>query len=181
MYRPGAALRRRGASPLIQEISRMTRFALAALLAVAVAGPAFATAQKPDPVLTAQTKETFDKQAAGIRAQMAPGGRYQFIKPDEKHTVEERLSTIDGILTKHVSDGKINADEKIQIVNSQEEINAILSQRDSKRLVCEHKAPTGSHRVQNVCRTYGEIEEERRNTQDFIRTNQAVKSIERGS
>jgi len=41
---------------------------------------AIAADAKVDPVLTAQTKESFEKQATGIRAQMATGGRYQFIK-----------------------------------------------------------------------------------------------------
>jgi hypothetical protein len=162
----------------------MTRFVFLALfLAGGVIGSSVAMASetKVDHVLTAQTKESFEKQATGIRAQMATGGRYQFIKEDEKRTVEQRLSAIDGILTKHLADGKLGAEEKLQIVNAQEEVNAILTQRDSKRLVCEHKAPTGSHRVQSTCRTYGEIEEEHRNSQDFMRQTQAVKSIERGS
>jgi len=161
----------------------MTRFVFLALLVaggVMGSAQAMASENKPDPVLTAQTKDAFLKQATGIRAQMATGGRYQFIKEDEKRTVEQRLSSIDGILTKHLADGHLGAEEKLQIVNAQEEVNAILTQRDSKRLVCEHKAPTGSHRVQSTCRTYGEIEEEHRNTQDFMRQSQAVKSIERG-
>lgn len=148
-------------------------FAAIALLALAAPGLSLAK-EKADPVLTAQTKEAFDKQADGIRAQMAAGGRYQFVKANERATVERRLNEIGTLLGKHVDDGKLGTDEKLQIVNAQEEVNAILSQRDSKRLVCEQRAPTGSHRPQSTCRTYGEVEMERRDTQELMRRTNAV-------
>lgn len=160
----------------------MKRVLLATALMVGSLGiPALAlAADKAEPVLTAQTKVLFDKQADGIRAQIGQGGRYQFIKDDEKRTVEQRLNSIAAILDKHADGSRINDAEKLQIVNAQEEVNAILAQRDSKRLVCERRAPTGSHRPVNTCRTYGEIEQERRATQDLLRQTNAVKSIERG-
>lgn len=160
----------------------MKRVLLAAVLSVGLMGLAAqaAAAEQAEAVLTAQTKVSFDKQADGIRAQIGPGGRYQFIKDEEKHTVEQRLGAIAAILDKHADGSKVSADEKVQIVNAQEEVNAILAQRDSKRLVCERRAPTGSHRPVNTCRTYGEIEQERRATQDLMRQTNAVKSIERG-
>ena len=75
--------------------------------------------QGRDPVLTAQTKVLFDKQADGIRAQIGQGGRYQFIKDDEKRTVEQRLNSIAAILDKHADGSRINDAEKLQIVNAQ--------------------------------------------------------------
>jgi hypothetical protein len=120
-----------------------------------------AESQVVEKPLVAQTLEGFDKEAATIRAGMQPGGRYEFLKPDDKNRVEARLASMQKLLQKHAGQSDLNSTDKIALVNEQEEVNALLRHNDGNRLVCENRAPVGSHLPVKTCRTYGEIELER--------------------
>jgi hypothetical protein len=111
---------------------------------------------------------------------MAAGGRYQFVKDEEKQTVERNLTAIAGLFDRNVGH-QLNENEKVELVNAQEQINAILAQRDSQRVVCERRAPTGSHLQQSTCRTYGQIEQERADTQYMLRQAGASRESLKGN
>ena len=112
--------------------------------------------------LIAQTLAGFQKEAAGIRDAMQPGGRYEFVKTDDRRKIEARLGSMEALLQKRAGQSDLNTSDKIALVNAQEEVNAILKHNDSNRLVCESRAPIGSHLPIKTCRTYGEMELERR-------------------
>ena len=112
--------------------------------------------------LIAQTLDGFQKEAAGIREAMQPGGRYEFVKADDRKKIDARLGSMEALLQKHAGQNDLNTSDKIALVNAQEEVNAILKQSDSNRLVCESRAPIGSHLPVKTCRTFGEMELERR-------------------
>lgn len=111
--------------------------------------------------LVAQTLAGFDQEAKEIRINMQPGGRYEFLKADDKSKVEARLTSMQNLLQKHADQNDLNSSDKITLVNLQEEVNAVLKHSDSNRLVCESRAPIGSHLPIKTCRTYGEIELQR--------------------
>jgi hypothetical protein len=134
-------------------------FAVACLLFTAAAWADDQVIEKP---LIAQTLDGFHKEAAAIREAMQPGGRYEFIKADDRNKIDARLNSMDALLTKHVSQNDLSGNDKITLVNAQEEVNAILKHNDSNRLVCESHAPIGSHLPVKTCRTYGEMELQRR-------------------
>jgi hypothetical protein len=114
-----------------------------------------------DKPLVAQTLAGFDQEATEIRAGMHQGGRYEFLKADDKSRIEARLNSIQALLQKHASQNDLNSGDKITVANAQEEVNALLKHNDSNRLVCESRAPIGSHLPVKTCRTYGEIEMQR--------------------
>jgi hypothetical protein len=108
--------------------------------------------------LIAQSLDGFHKESGEIREQMKTGGRYEFLKNDERSKIEARLGTMEGILQRHADQNDLNGNDKIAMLNAQEEINSILKHNDSNRLICENRAPVGSNLPIKTCRTFGEIE-----------------------
>ncbi len=148
---------------------RLIALCLAALLPLAAA-----TAKKAETsqILKVETLEDFDAQAKSVREEMAEGGRYEFIKPDERERVERLLGQVRTVLEKTPSVDNLDKKQTVTVLNAQEEINGILARRDSNRMVCERTAPVGSHIPQTQCATYGEREKARRNTADYARQQQ---------
>ena len=141
----------------------MSKFlsALASLLLVSAATTALAddVIEKP---LVAQSLDGFHKEAAGIREGMKPGGRYEFVKDADRSRIDARLNTMEAVLQKNADKNDLGTADKIALANAQEEVNGILKHNDSNRLVCESRAPIGSHLPVKTCRTFGEIEQGRR-------------------
>lgn len=126
-------------------------------------------AEKLDPALQAVTKEKFDDQAAAIRQQMKPGGRWEFVDSEERSRVNSRLDEIASLLASSASADELSRDDKGKLLEAQEDVNAILTKKDGRRLICQQVAPTGSNRKQKQCSTYAERERQRRDSRDFLR------------
>lgn len=144
---------------------------VAGLLAALYVGGAVA-ADKMDVVTKGDTKDNFEAVAAAVRKQMGPGGYYQYVQNDERQTVETRLDDMQALFNRRNTVDQMTADEKVQLANDQEAINAILAKRDSRRVICQRVQPTGSHLTKSVCRTYGEIERERRDSVQYMQDRQ---------
>ncbi|MBL8297016.1 MAG: hypothetical protein JNN30_01605 [Rhodanobacteraceae bacterium] len=126
-------------------------------------------AEKLDPALQAVNKEKFDDQAAAIRQQMKPGGRWEFVDAGERSRVNTRLDEIASLLATAASVDDLSRESKAQLVEAQEDVNAILTKKDGRRLICQQVAPTGSNRTQKQCATFAERERQRRDARDFLR------------
>jgi hypothetical protein len=141
---------------------------LCGIACLLLSAAAYADDQVLEKPLVAQTLAGFEQEATEIRAGMHQGGRYEFLKADDKSRVEARLNSMQALLQKHATQNDLNSNDKITLANEQEEVNAILKHNDSNRLVCESRAPIGSHLPVKTCRTYGEIEQQR---QDAMKTH----------
>ena len=130
------------------------------------AGSAFAS--KDEVVVKAQDKEDFVAQTAAVHKLMEPGGRYEFITSEERATIDARFSEMQGLFDKYDTTDKMDTNTKVKLLNDQEAINSILAKRDNNRVICERSAPTGSLLPKSSCRTYGEIERSRRDSQKFM-------------
>lgn len=117
-----------------------------------------AVIEKP---ITADTPEKFADTAARVHRDMAAGGRYEFIKPDDKIKVESDLGSIDVMLRKSGSVTAMSDNERLQLFNTQEHLNGILTHSDANRVVCERRAALGSNLPTTTCRTVGDIERSR--------------------
>lgn len=111
--------------------------------------------------LIAQTLDGFHKEADAIRFEMKAGGRYEFIRNDERAKIDARLGTMESILQKHADKNDLSGNDKMAMLNAQEEINSILKHNDANRLICESRPPLGSNLPVKTCRTYGEVERQR--------------------
>jgi hypothetical protein len=111
--------------------------------------------------LIAQTLDAFNQEAARIREQMQPGGIYGLMKSTDKARVETRLGDMQKLLQDRATDNGMGQNDKIALVNAQEEVNGVLRHNDINRLVCERRAPVGTNIPVTTCRTFGEIEQAR--------------------
>lgn len=118
--------------------------------------------------VVADTPDKFAATATQIRAEMSPGGRYEFIRPDDKGKAEVDLNSIASMLQKAVSVAAMKEEEKVQLYNTQEHLNGILTHSDSNRLVCERRAPVGTNIPLTTCKTVAEIEKARRDSQKYM-------------
>lgn len=125
-------------------------------------------AAKTEVVVKAENKDDFAAVVAAVRQQMAPGGRYEFVDGSERKTVDTSLGNMQSLFDKYGTVAQMTVEAKTQLFNNQETVNAILNHRDDKRQVCESERPLGSLFPRSVCRTYGDIERERRSSQHFM-------------
>jgi len=114
--------------------------------------------------LVSRTLEQFNEESGRIREQMQPGGLYDHIRSGDKARVEAGLDRMQRLLQAHTGQGELPRADSVALANAQEEVNGILRHNDNNRLVCESRAPVGSHIPVTSCRTYGEVEETRRAT-----------------
>jgi hypothetical protein len=151
-------------------MNRCTIFCLT-LIATTLLHPVAARAdtavvQKP---LVGQTLDSFNQESAKIRQQMQANGVYAHIAAADRARVETRLGDMEKLLQAHSAENDLTPADKVALANEQEEVNGILRHNDNNRLICESRAPVGSHVPVTKCRTYGEIADERKETQDFLR------------
>ena len=157
----------------------MIKFSCIAACLLLASASAYADAVIDKPLI-AQTLDGFHKESGAILDAMKPGGRYEFLKSDDRSRIEARLSTMEGVLQKHAGQNDLSNNDKITLVNAQEEVNSILKHNDANRLICENRAPLGSNLPVKTCRTYGEIEAQHHDAARMmkeadVRTNGAAK------
>lgn len=140
---------------------------LVGLMAAALLQAGAGYAYKTEVLVKADNQGDFVTLVAAVRQQMQPGGRYEFVDTHERETVETNLAAMQSLLDKYGTVAQMDMNTKIQLFNDQEIVNAILTRRDDKRLVCESVAPIGSHIPRTSCRTYREMELERRDVQNL--------------
>lgn len=146
----------------------MRRVLLGCWFFVGLFACAAAAADKTERVLTAETKTAFDDQSAAIRVQLASGGRYEFATPSDRQIIERRFDEIAAVFGRYDVGAALSNDDKVALLVAQEDINAILTRRDGRRLICEQVTISGSHRKQKQCATYAERETERRDSQRYM-------------
>ncbi|MEO5560709.1 MAG: hypothetical protein ABIO49_12420 [Dokdonella sp.] len=133
-------------------------------LIVAIAAVSVSAKNNYHEVINAETPDAFEQKAAMVHTEMEAGGRYEFVKPDERKTLDVKFTEMEELLKQNGSVQNMKQNQKVQLFNAQEVINAILTKRDSDRVICENFVPIGSHIPKTKCHTYGQAEEARRET-----------------
>ncbi|HJT98047.1 MAG TPA: hypothetical protein VJ696_06995 [Rhodanobacteraceae bacterium] len=143
------------------------RIALALLVTAALTFGAAAIA-KDAPPFKVETKQEFDDAAIGIKKEMEAGGRYSYVKSDERRKVEEAIDEMGRLFDAQPTVEEMNHETQIKMFNRQELVNSILLSRDRDRLICEQTTSTGSHLKTTSCQTYGDIEDRRAQSRKSI-------------
>lgn len=125
-------------------------------------------ASKIEPAVKADTKADFAAVTTAVESAMVPGGRYEFVDATERKAVASHLGAMQALFDKYGSVEQMDGDARAQLYTDQEAVNAILTQRDDRRVICKSERPIGSLLPTRTCRTYGEIERSRRGTQEFM-------------
>ena len=107
----------------------------------------------------AETAEKFQATAESVRREMDAGGRYQYVKPDERKTVDRALAEMQALFAQSGSVEAMNQGDKVKLFNAQEVVNSILTRRDGDRVICKDKPKLGSHIPTTSCHNYAQEEE----------------------
>jgi hypothetical protein len=134
-------------------------------LVLTAATPASAKENYKEQNFNADSKEKFDTVAANVREGMKPGGRYEYVKPSERSTIDQKLSEMDALFKQSPTVADMSQQTKIELFNDQEVVNSILTQRDSERVICKKEAPIGSHIPITTCHTYGQEQDAHKNSE----------------
>lgn len=147
------------------------KFSLVVMAAGAFLLPLAVYATKTETVVKAQDKDDFAAVVAAVHKQMTPGGHWQYVDDVERQDIDGTFNDMQALFNKYGSVDKMDKDARVQLYADQEHINDILTRRDSRRLVCKSEAPIGSIIPKRTCRTYGAIEADRQNAQQFMQHN----------
>ncbi|MEO8809279.1 MAG: hypothetical protein ABI386_03435 [Rhodanobacter sp.] len=128
-------------------------------------------ASKTETVVKAQNKDDFAAVVSAVHKQMGPGGHWEFVNPEERQDINGTFSDMQALFNKYGSVDEMDKASKVQLFADQEHINDILTRRDSRKLVCKSENPIGSNIPKRTCRTYGAIERDRDNAQQFMQHN----------
>lgn len=101
--------------------------------------------------------QSFNAQAAQIRADLAGSDKYSEISDEDRRTVLSLLARIESVLGPEGRAEGLSTQATVDIFNDQEQINGILTNaRADSRVICRREQVTGSHRKQHVCMTSAE-------------------------
>lgn len=131
------------------------RFSAAVLtLVVALAASPLAAAREKGYInAKKQDPSQFPQLVEKVRAEMAPGGRFEEVPAAERKRVEAELALISGLLAGVGSLAELDENQRVELINAQERANAILTRRDGERLICQRRQLVGSHRTETYCET----------------------------
>ena len=162
---------RRDAARSVEKLVMKFKFSLMVMAAGALLLPLAVYASKTETVVKAQDKSDFAAMVAAVHQQMAPGGHWEFVDAIERRDIDSAFGDIEGLFNKYCTVDRMDKDAKVQLYADQQHVNEILTQRDSRRLVCKSERPIGSLIPKRTCRTYGTIERERQDAQQFMQRN----------
>ncbi len=124
------------------------------------------------PDLEKQNVETFSAQSDHVRHEMEKGGRYEFIKTDDRASVEDGLNFMHDLIAQNGTVAAMKEEDKIRLFNRQERINSILTNSDSQRIICEKADQPGTMFRATTCHTYAELQRRSRDAQNTIERTQ---------
>lgn len=139
-----------------------------------------ASSQQPKPVFGEKVAPTqFAELIAMVRSEIEPGGRWEYVPKSQRRLLEEKFDEMERVLEGRQSVDELTNADKLRLINAQEHANAILTQHDGRRLICERVTPTGSHRPKNVCTSLAERKRANEDSTKFLRSIQGSGAMPR--
>lgn len=115
---------------------------------------------------TADTPEAFEQQAAKVREDMGQSGPYGGIGVADRNAVEADLDKMSELFKRKGSASALSDAEQVDLVNTQEHLNAILTRNDGNRLICTYEKRSGSNFKYKTCMTANERDDVRRRSRE---------------
>lgn len=145
---------------------RINTWVIGLLLGTTCLAPSLSRAGVEQAAVKADNKADFAAVVAAVKEEMVPGGRYEFVSSSERKTIDANLAEMQLLFDKFGSVAGMDKEAKFQLYVDQEDVNAILTHRDDRRMVCNSERPIGSLIPKRTCRTYGAIQRDRENAQE---------------
>lgn len=137
---------------------RNMKFATLLVLAIAFAVPT-ASATVDSKVMQIKDIKT---QQAEIRAGVEAGtGPYKNLSTDTRNQLLTRQAQMLSILDGKQSTDQLSEDQKTEVFNTLEWIEATVNHAEDERIVCERRQILGSTRKERVCKTVAQLRQER--------------------
>lgn len=146
----------------------MRRFAI--LLAITLASFA-AGAEQATQAGRILDIESFLAQQQEIRDDMAGSKKFKHVTDYDKRRFYSAQDQIFTLLTGRTSTDELNSDQLVALYNAQEEVNAILTDAELDRPICERETVVGSRRVVTVCLTVRERRDLQQNARQTMLKN----------
>ena len=140
------------------------------LLGLLLAGVSLtATAADETPIPRKFKPNQFSQVVDTIEAEMTPGGLFGEVKPEDQDTVRKALARMSKMLEGHKAIAELTEEEKVQLINDQELVNALLLGNQKDQVVCYRREVPGTHIHQNVCETNRDAAMRREESRKTIR------------
>ena len=97
------------------------------------------------------TPQSFQEQAAQVRAGLGVGGEYAFLSAPDRTRVEREIAAMDTLLQLHGSIEAMTGAQRVDLYNAQESANMILTRGRAGTTRCAWTQPTGSHVPRTHC------------------------------
>lgn len=108
-------------------------------------------------------------QQAEIRAGVQAGtGRYKEMSGKTKEELLSRQADVLAIVDGKASADELSEEERLQVFNHLEWIEAAINNAEDERMVCSRQKTLGSNRTQRVCKTMRQIEAEREHAREHV-------------
>ena len=135
---------------------RIFKFAAAMLLVVA----AF-TASAAQPATPLQTDAIRGEQAQIKDGIDARTGAYKDLPASTREQLLAQQAIVLGLIEGKQSTGDLDASQKSKLFAALDAIDTMVNKASDERMVCQMRKTLGSNRNERVCRTAGQIREER--------------------
>ena len=137
---------------------RMFSFAATVFLGLLVAA---STASATPPARPLQT-DTIRSQQAQIKAGVvARTGAYKDLPASTREQLLAQQAIVLGLIEGKQTTGDLDASQKSELFAALDAIDTMVNKASDERMVCQLRKTLGSNRNERVCRTAGQIREER--------------------
>ncbi len=122
-----------------------------------------ATVTAVGPVLQSMNREEY----LAFHRRLAGSPKFAVLSTRDRRTIQHEQRRIDALLADEPSMDTLNERERIALFNAHEHIVAVLNDDLRSRMVCQRRAPVGTHIKVTECRTVAERD---RMLYDFMQT-----------
>ncbi|TAN07966.1 MAG: hypothetical protein EPN36_01050 [Rhodanobacteraceae bacterium] len=97
------------------------------------------------------TPQSFELQAARVRAGLDPGGIYDFASARDRARVDQAIAVMDTLFRRYGSIRTMRGAQRVELFNAQESVNWILTRGRTGNIRCVWTRQTGSHIPRTLC------------------------------
>ncbi len=147
----------------------MQKYFFAAMLVLsAFVSPVFAQSTITIDSSPAEIRSAQDGIKTGLEKKQ---GKYKDYNEDDRKAILNQQKAIYAILEGKAAISELDEEEKVNLVNALESVNAMLAKADDDRMICERVKVVGSNMPQSKCMSVGQRRQMREAAQrDGIRT-----------
>lgn len=97
------------------------------------------------------TPQSFQEQAAQVRAGMDNGGSYALLSAQDRARVAQEISAMDALFQRYGTIEAMGGAGRVELYNAQESANRILTRGRTGTTRCAWAEQTGSHIPRTLC------------------------------